>query len=347
MSEDERVIEIIGGSEMVLKSISLLRKKTNEDKEEDEEEGGGEEIDEEEGICVSEKNGLLGIVLEVVEGGGWKGSYSELEEVMGRLEEEGKKRWMEKRGEKGRGRGREWKEMGRLARDVGWAIEERKGMSEEGRGREGSMITLSGMKKNLEEEKKRADEEKKGREEEKRKVEEERKRADEEERKKEEEKRKREESERGREEEKRRADEEKKGREEDKRIAEEEKRKLEERIRSLERDVQQLSLPIKSLSQFNLSFSNSSLMTVRDNRIIHVGGSSQETCVFKEILEAVCIFIGYRYSLLHFLFSLPQGIHHLFVYTSPVCFLSYVVQHLQTIKNYRQLLFVLFYSSII
>ena len=81
MSEDGRVMEIIGGSEMVLNSVSLLRKKTKEDKEESEEEGEG-------GICVSEKNGILGIVLEVVEGGGWRGDYEELEEVVGRLEEE-------------------------------------------------------------------------------------------------------------------------------------------------------------------------------------------------------------------------------------------------------------------
>ena len=48
--------------------------------------------EEEGGVSVREKNGIMGIVLEVVEGGGWKGSYSELEDVVGRLEEEGKKR---------------------------------------------------------------------------------------------------------------------------------------------------------------------------------------------------------------------------------------------------------------
>ena len=148
-------------------------------------------------MSVREKNAILGIVLELVEGGGWRGSYSELEEVVGRLEEEGKKRWIEKRGEKGRGGRREWKEMGRLAHDVGWAIEERKMVSEEGRKGDGEMISLRGMKKNLadekkkvEEEKKRAEEEKKGREEERRMKEEE-KRKREEENRADEEKRKR------------------------------------------------------------------------------------------------------------------------------------------------------------
>ena len=159
MSEDGRVIEIIGGSEMIMKSVSLLRKKTKEDKEEGEEEEG-----EEEGICVSEKNGILGIVLEVVEGGGWKGDMKELEEVVGRLEEEGKKRWKEKRGEKGGRGGIEWREMGRLAHEVGWAIEERKGMGE-GRGGDGEMLTLLGMKKKAEEKDKQLEEERKGREE--------------------------------------------------------------------------------------------------------------------------------------------------------------------------------------
>ena len=108
LSEDSEMIEIIRGSEMILKSVSFLRMKTIEgDKEEKEgrkdieDEGGGGE--EEEGVSVFEKNGILGIVLEMVEGGGWKGSYSELEEVVGRLEEEGKKRWKEKREEEKRG----------------------------------------------------------------------------------------------------------------------------------------------------------------------------------------------------------------------------------------------------
>ena len=116
-----------------------------------------------------EKNGLLGIVLEVVEGGGWKGSYEELEEVVGRLEKEGEKEWRERKGKKREGGGRgnkggmEWREMGRLAREVGWAIEKRK---REGEGEEGEIITLEGMKKNLADEKKKAEEEKRKREEE-------------------------------------------------------------------------------------------------------------------------------------------------------------------------------------
>ena len=140
---------------MILKSVWVLNKKTKEDNEEGEEE-------KDEGVCVSEQNGILGIVLEVVEGGRWKGEYEELEEVVGRLEEEGKKKWMEKRGEKGRGGGREWNEMGRLALQIGMAIEERK-LREEGRGRDGEMVTFGGKKKKAEEKDKQLEEEKKGR----------------------------------------------------------------------------------------------------------------------------------------------------------------------------------------
>ena len=100
--------------QIIRDAVTILRRRTIG-------EGEGKEGKEEQGVSVREKNGILGILLEVVEGGGWKGSYEELEEVVGRLEEEGKKRWIEKRGEKGgRGGGREWKEMGRLAHSVGW-----------------------------------------------------------------------------------------------------------------------------------------------------------------------------------------------------------------------------------
>ena len=73
----------------------------------------------------------------------------------------------------------EWRDMGRLAHEVGWGIEKRK-RREEGRGREeedGEVITLQKMKKNLEEEKKGREEEKKMKEEaERRGTEEKRKR---------------------------------------------------------------------------------------------------------------------------------------------------------------------------
>ena len=151
----------------------------------------------------------------------------------------------------------EWREMGRLAHEVGWEIEKRKRMSEEGRGGDGEMITLNGMKKNLEEEKK--------------KVEEEKRMKEEAERRETEEKRKREES-------------------------EEEKRKMEERIRNLEREVNEMKQlkeesfsVIKSLSQFTLHFSDSSKLTVHDNKITHLGSGSQETCVFTDMLNSVCI----------------------------------------------------------
>ena len=174
VSKDDRYINMIG---IIKDAVSILRRRTIGEEEEGEKEGeegngreGGEE-ESEKGVSVREKNGILGIVLEMVEGGGWKQSYSELEEVVNRLEEEGEKEWRERKGKRGgRGGGMEWREMGRLAHCVGWEIEKRKRMSEEGRGRDGEMISLRGMKKNLEEEKKRADEEKRMKEEEMQKV---------------------------------------------------------------------------------------------------------------------------------------------------------------------------------
>ena len=44
----------------------------------------------------------MGIVLEVVEGGEWRNGYKELEEVVGRLEEEGEE-WRERKGNRGGG----------------------------------------------------------------------------------------------------------------------------------------------------------------------------------------------------------------------------------------------------
>ena len=43
---------------------------------------------EREGVSVGEKNGILGILLEVIEGGGWKGDSAQLEDVLSKLEEE-------------------------------------------------------------------------------------------------------------------------------------------------------------------------------------------------------------------------------------------------------------------
>ena len=50
-------------NETIAKTVSFLRKKTREEKE------VGEDDEEEEDICVSRRNGVLGIVFEVVEGG--------------------------------------------------------------------------------------------------------------------------------------------------------------------------------------------------------------------------------------------------------------------------------------
>ena len=106
------------------------------------------------------------------------------------------------------------------------------------------------------------------------------------------------------EEKKKRADEKKRKREESERRREEEKQKREEseeeRIRNLEREVNEtkrlieMCTPIQSLSHFNLYFSDPSKLTMQDNRVTHVGNISYETCVFKEILETVCIFTRYR-----------------------------------------------------
>ena len=84
VSKDDRYISMIGECEIIRDAVDILRRRTIREGEEEEE------------VSVREKNGILGILLEVVEGGGWRGSYSELEEVVGRLEEEAKKRWMER-----------------------------------------------------------------------------------------------------------------------------------------------------------------------------------------------------------------------------------------------------------
>ena len=91
VSKDDRYINMIGECEIIRDAVDILRRRTiGEGEGEGEEEGkeGREEGRAEEGVSVREKNGILGIVLEVVEGGGWKGKYEELEEVVGRLEEE-------------------------------------------------------------------------------------------------------------------------------------------------------------------------------------------------------------------------------------------------------------------
>ena len=243
---------MIGECEIIRDAVSILGRRTIV-----EEEGRGEG-EEEEGVSVREKNGILGVVLEVVEAGGWKGRYEELEEVVGRLEEEGEKEWRERKGKREEG-GMEWKEMGRLAREVGWEIEKRK-RREEGEGKDGCMITLYGMKKNLADEKKRVDEERKGREEEK-------KRADE--------------AMRLREEEKKGREEEKKKREE----VEREKREIEERIRKLEQELQTMNPPLIT-SLDSLSCRIPSNATRSGNQL---SGDRNCTCVFGDALTSVSI----------------------------------------------------------
>ena len=86
VSKDDRYISMIGECEIIRNAVSILRRRTigegeegeegEEGKEGKEKEDGKEEEDEA-GVSVSEKNGLLGIVLEVVEGGGWKGKYED------------------------------------------------------------------------------------------------------------------------------------------------------------------------------------------------------------------------------------------------------------------------------
>ena len=235
--------------------------------------------EEEEGVNVREKNGILGIVLEIVEGGGWRGSYSELEEVVGRLEEEGEKEWRERRKKKkrggggGGGGGMEWREMGRLAREVGWGIEEQK-KKEEGRGGDGKMISLRGMKKELEEEKKRADKSEK---------------------REQDEKRKREQSEKEREEEKRKKEEvEQKNRELEDRL---EKMRLE--IEEMQRKALQQPPPTARASAVRLSqvtlldgimvtFPFPEGIKKEKNAIIHHGSNSWRYCFIGGIITSVC-----------------------------------------------------------
>ena len=291
ISADDRAVEIVGGSEMIGKSVSLLRRKTIEDKGElhygecqsGEKEG---EEEEEEGVNVLEKNGILGIVLEVVEGGGWKGSYEELEEVVGRLEEEGERGWRERRGKKREGGGRvnnggiEWREMGRLSREIGWAIEKRK-REKEGKEGEGEIITLDGMKKNLADEKKRAEEERKKREDAETEREQEKTGREESEKRLKEENRLREEAERGREEEKRK-------KEESEKRMEEEKKQLEERIQDLEREVNELKYkPITSLDGPLVTFPQSDGIKREGNTILRYGSDSNRNCFIGPVMTSV------------------------------------------------------------
>ena len=267
MSEDSRVIGIVGQSEIVLKSVEGLRMKTIDD------EG---ERKEGEGVSVREKNGILGILLEVVEGQVWKGGYEELEEVVGRLEEEGKKEWRERKKD-GR-EGMEWKEMGRLAREVGWAIEERK-MEMEGEG--GKIVTLGRMKKELEEEKKGREEAERGREEEK-------KRADEERMKVEQIHRELEEEKKGREEEKKRANK-----------LESELRELKERPKEgRHSEEEKRYAPITSLQALPYYAPNDDEVTRNGNRLSGSKSNSMSTIIGPQ-MESVC------YDAFHFLTSVP------------------------------------------
>ena len=124
MSEDESIARSVGEGEMIEKCVSLLRLPTIEEEVKDQCLMGSEEEEKErgrnEGVSITEKNGILGIVLEVVEGGGWRGEYGELEEVVSRLEEEGEKKWRERKGkkeERGKNSYMLWREMKRLAHD--------------------------------------------------------------------------------------------------------------------------------------------------------------------------------------------------------------------------------------
>ena len=103
-------------------------------------------------MSVGEKNGLLRILLEVLEEGEWEGDEEEMEIVLCELEEEGERRWKEekKKGNKGRRRN-EWREMGQLAREVEWALEKKKRRGREGKEEEESIVTLCGMQKKFQE----------------------------------------------------------------------------------------------------------------------------------------------------------------------------------------------------
>ena len=73
----------------------------------------------------------------------------------------------------------------------------------------------------------------------------------------------------------------------------------------------ELSPPINYLSHFNLYFSNASNLTMQGNKVVHIGSRSHETCVFKEILEPVCISSTYKiesisYSSLLLLFDFRE-----------------------------------------
>ena len=314
IGEDEGLLRTVAESELVRKCVSILGKKTIEEKGRSDgkrdimrcgvgrrigssegERGGGccscgsgsvlsglEDLDgnggrerEEEGVSVVEKNGILGIVLEVVEGGGWIGEYSELEEVVGMLEEEGEKECRERKRKGGRGWS-EWKEMGRLAHDVVWEIEKKKKISEGGED-ECGIISVLKMKKELEEEKKRAEEEKRKREESEQRMNAE----------KNEEKRLREQSEKRLNEEKKRAD--------------GEKRELEQTIHRLEAELENRGEEqrrkqaeeenrwrlITSLDGPSVTFPKTDNIKREGNTIIHHGSGSYRNCFIGGVMTSV------------------------------------------------------------
>ena len=147
----------------------------------------------------------------------------------------------------------EWREMGRLAREVGWEIEKRIGME----GGDGELITLHGMKKNLADEKRGREEEKKGRVEERRMKEEEKS---------------------GREAEKRKRE-----------AVEREKRELEERLRHMELLVQEMKYrPILSLDGASVTFPQTDYIKREGNTIIHHGPDMEfRNCFIGGVMTSV------------------------------------------------------------
>ena len=102
-----------------------------------------------------------------------------------------------------------------------------------------------------------------------------------------------------------------------------------DRVKSDNDHLKELCPIITSLSEFNLYFSNPSVLNVQDNKITHASTNGQETCVFRDILEPVCNSFS-RQIISYSRYYCFQGIHHLFVVTPFLSLLLFTCQYIYT-----------------
>ena len=255
--EDKDMCREMCSLEIISKAHKYLSEGTERcSKEEEEGRGGWMEMNgTNRKMTLEQKTALMGLIREVVSEGG---EIGEMEEVM---------RGIEGVIREGRERG---DSEGMLAEEEGerllWVIEKKS------RGRD--MKSFREIEREKEEERKKREAEMKKREEA--------------ERREEEEKKKREEAERKKEELEREKGEEKKKREEAERREEEEKKKREEVEEKLAELEKLLHPPaIDTLTSLSTTLTNSSVITLRGNTIIHTGPYGWESCTFNDELKNV------------------------------------------------------------